>query len=559
LKGHEVVARTLYRRSVRVIFGLMGNGNMPFIHAWVDDVGGRYVAAWHENQAVAMARGYAKATGELAVATVTHGPGLTNAVTALTACVRARAPIVLVAPAIAADAKGRMQKIDQRAVVAPTEARFIEVASASDIAAATDDAVDIALAEQTAVVLDVPFPILDKVAPDGMDERPITSSTGFARKYAEADPEAIKAAADLLAAAERPLIIAGRGAIPSDAHDIIVELAEASGALLGSTLPMRNYFNGDPFNLGCIGGYGSALMADLCRDVDVVLVLGASLHSRTTNGGSLFAANPKIIHCDTVPDAIGSMTKVDHAVIGDARDVAERLLREFKSRGSNREGYRTVGVRERIRTYDQSRDFEDQSGDGVVDPRSLMIELDKIVPANRTVIMDGGHSTGFSSIFMPSPDDKAYMLGLSDYSSIGLGMGMAIGAAVGRPDRYPVFFTGDGTLMMTLGDLHTVARYELPMLVVVMNDNAYGAEVHEAHHLGFPVTLSTHTSPDFDALAKSMGFEAATARSLEEVRTAGKRAAASNKPFLLNCFINPDVIGSWAEAFHKERGAVAAQ
>jgi thiamine pyrophosphate-dependent acetolactate synthase large subunit-like protein len=147
------------------------------------------------------------------------------------------------------------------------------------------------------------------------------------------------------------------------------------------------------------------------------------------------------------------------------------------------------------------------------------------------------------------------MLGLGDYSSIGLGMGMAVGAAVGRPDRYPVFFTGDGTLMMTLGDLHSVARHGLPMLVVVMNDNAYGAEVHEAHHLGFPVNLSTHTSPDFEMLAKSMGFEAATARSLDEVRAAAKRAVASRKPFLLNCFINAEVIGSWAEAFHKERGA----
>jgi acetolactate synthase I/II/III large subunit len=557
LKGHEVVARALHRNSVRDLFGLMGNGNMPFIHAWVDDIGGRYVAAWHENQAVAMARGYAKATGELAVATVTHGPGLTNAVTALTACVRARAPVVLVAPAIAVDAKGRMQKIDQRAVVAPTEARFIDVASAHDIAGATDEAVNVALTQQTAVVLNIPFPVLDEVQPEDLVARPVAPSTNGTRKYPPPDGEAIKVAVDMLANAERPLIIAGRGAIPNDARGVILELAEASGALLGSTLPLRNYFNGDPFNLGCIGGYGSALMAELCRDVDVVLALGASLHGRTTNAGSLFEANPRIIHCDTTPEAIGAMTSVDHAVIGDARDVADGLLRELKNRGRNREGYRTAKVREQIASYDQSRDFEDRSGDGFVDPRSLMIELDKIVPGERTVIMDGGHSTGFSSIFMPSPDDKAYMLGLGDYSSIGLGMGMAIGAAVGRPDRYPVFFTGDGTLMMTLGDLHTVARYQLPMLVVVMNDNAYGAEVHEAHHLGFPIALSTHKSPDFETLAKSMGFEAATARSLEEVRTAAKRAVAGPRPFLLNCFINPDVIGSWAEAFHKERGAAA--
>jgi thiamine pyrophosphate-dependent acetolactate synthase large subunit-like protein len=535
----------------------MGNGNMPFIHAWVDNIGGRYVAAWHENQAVAMARGYAKATGGLALATVTHGPGLTNAVTALTACVRARAPVVLMAPAIAAGAKGRMQKIDQRAVVAPTEARFIDVTSASDIGAATDEAIDIALADETAVVLNIPFPLLDAVQPENPHERK-TAAPPPARAYPAADPKALKIAADILAAAERPLIIAGRGAIPNDAHDTIIELAKTSGALLGSTLPMRNYFGGDPFNLGCIGGYGTALAGDFCREVDVVLALGASLHNRTTNGGSLFEANPKIIQVDTSREAIGAMTKVDHAVVGDARAVADSILRDLKDRGINREGYRTASVRERIRTYDQSGDFEDRSGDGVVDPRSLMIELDRIVPSERTVIIDGGHSTGFSSIFMPSPDDKAYMLGLGDYSSIGLGMGMAVGAAVGRPDRYPVFFTGDGTLMMTLGDLHSVARHELPMLVVVMNDNAYGAEVHEAHHLGFPVDLSTHTSPDFEILARSMGFEAATARSLEEVRRAAKRAVASRKPFLLNCFINAEVIGSWAEAFHKERGATAA-
>lgn len=555
MKGHEVVARALNRRSAKVLFGLMGNGNMPFTHAWVDDVGGRYVAAWHENQAVAMARGYAKATGDLAVATVTHGPGLTNAVTALTACVRARAPVVLVAPAIAADAKGRMQKIDQRAVVAPTDAKFVDVAKTSDIAAATDAAVDTALAEQTAVVLNIPFPILDEDQP-AVDRSGPTSQRE--RSYPKPDPAAIAVAADMLAAAERPLIIAGRGTIPGDARDAIVALAKVSGALLGSTLPMRGYFNGDPFNLGCIGGYGSALMTDLCREVDLVLVLGASLHNRTTNGGALFEANPKIIQCDILPEAIGAMTTVDHAVIGDARDIAVQLAEKLEARGMNREGYRTAGIRERIRTYDQSEDFADQSGDGFVDPRSLMIALDKALPADRTVIADGGHSTGFSAIFMPSPDDKAYMLGLTDYSSIGLGMGMAIGAAVGRPDRYPVFFTGDGTLMMTLGDLQSVARHRLPMLVVVMNDNAYGSEVHEAHHLGLPVTLSTHEAPDFAAVAKSLGLEGATARSLDEARTAAERAVTSRKPFVLNCLINPDVIGSWAEAFHKERAAGAA-
>jgi acetolactate synthase-1/2/3 large subunit len=551
LKGHETVARTLHRKSVKVLFGLMGNGNMPFIHAWHDDVGGRYVAAWHENQALAMARGYAKATGEVAAATVTHGPGLTNAMTGLTACVRARAPIVLVMPDIAPGAKARLQKIDQEAVAAPSGARFIEVKSAADIEAATEEAVDLAKAEQTAVVLNILFPILDQEQPATR-----TKPAPLAKKtYPDADPDALKKAADLLAGAERPMIVAGRGAIPNDARGTLIALAEASGALLGSTLPMRGYFNGEPFNVGCIGGYGSALMTDLCRDVDVVMVFGASLHPRTTNGGSLFEANPKIVQVDIDEQVFGAMTKVDHWIVGEARAVAEKLVVELRNRGLNREGYRTAAVRERLRTNDQSRDFEDASVDGKVDPRSLMVALDRIVPKERTVIMDGGHSTGFSSIFMPSPDDKAYMLGLADYSSIGLGMGMAIGAAVGRPERYPVFFTGDGTLMMTLGDLHSVARHKLPMLIVVMNDNAYGAEVHEAHHLGLPVDLSVYQTPDFEALAKSMGFDAATARSLDEVRSAAERAIAGGKPFLLNCMINADVIGSWAEAFHKERAA----
>lgn len=553
MKGYEVIARSLERRSVEVVFGLMGNGNMPFCHAWVDDVGGRYVAAWHEAQAVAMARGYAKATGGLAVATVTHGPGLTNAVTALTACVRGKLPVVLVVPDIAPDARGRMQQIDQAGVVAPTGARFLGVTSAADIAAATDEAIDIALAEQTAVVLNVPFPLQQEDLPDDAAERRTISAFSGPTDHPEPDPEALAIAADLLAGAERPLIVAGRGAIPSDARAAIIALGETTGALLGSTLQMRGYFNGDPFNLGTIGGYGSALMTELSGEADVVLVLGASLHGRTTNAGSLFAAHPKIIQCDVSPEAINWMTKVDHAVLGDARDVAERLRAELERRGARKEGFRTREVRDRIRDNDQSKDFEDQSSGGFVDPRSLMIELDRIVPAERSVIMDGGHSTGFSSIFMPSPDDRGYAFGLADYSSIGLGLGMALGVAVGRPDRYPVFFTGDGTLMMTLGDLHSAARHELPMLVVVMNDNAYGSEVHEAHHLGLPTTLSTHVSPDFEAVARSLGLEAATAHSLEDVRAAAERAVASRRPFLLNCFINPEVIGSWAEAFHKER------
>jgi thiamine pyrophosphate-dependent acetolactate synthase large subunit-like protein len=553
VKGYEVIARVLRRRSVDVVFGLMGNGNMPFCHAWADDVGGRYVAAWHEAQAVAMARGYAKATGGLAVATVTHGPGLTNAVTALTACTRAKAPVVLVVPDIARDARGRMQKIDQAGVVAPTGAVFLDVSAADEIGPATDKAVDIALARQTTVVLNVPFPLQQEELPDDAAVGAATSGSAPSHPFPEPDAEALAVAADLLASARRPLIVAGRGAIPGDARAAIAELAEAAGALVGSTLQMRGYFNGDPFNVGAIGGYGSALMIELCGEVDVVLALGASLHGRTTNGGTLFPPDARIIHCDVEPDAIGWMTPVDHAVIGDARAVAELLLGELERRGARKEGYRTSEVRERLRSHVPADDFEARDEDGVVDPRSLMLALDEIVPAERSVIMDGGHSTGFSSIFMPSPDERAYAFGLADYSSIGLGMGMAIGVAVARPERYPVFFIGDGTLMMTLGDLQSVARHELPMLVVVMNDNAYGSEVHEAHHLGLPTTLSTHESPDFAAVARSLGLEAATARTLGEVRAAARRAVDSGRPFLLDCFIDPAVIGSWAEAFHKER------
>ena len=235
------------------------------------------------------------------------------------------------------------------------------------------------------------------------------------------------------------------------------------------------------------------------------------------------------------------MRAPDISVHGDARLAAEMLVAELENRSYRNAGYRVHEVQERIASFNPMHSFQDRSTSGTLDPRTLMAALDRVLPRGRCLVVDSGHHINFSCAFLQVHEPSAFIFPVESFS-IGLGMGTAIGAAIARPDRPTVLETGDGALMMTLGDLETAVRYKLPLVVVVCNNGGFGSEMGILRALGMPEESARFPTPSFAAIAKSIGAEGFTIATLDDLAAVGTRLGlAADRPIVLDCIVNPDV------------------
>jgi acetolactate synthase I/II/III large subunit len=554
VRTFEAVADQLVREGVSTVFALLGDGNLRLLPHFSHDRGGRVLASRHEGGALAMADGYARVSGAVGVCSVTQGPGLTNTMTALVSARKAGTPLVLLAGDTPTSLQGHPQAYDQdglfRAAGVPVES-FSHEDPAGDIARAFARA----RRERTPVGLNMPTDVQEMEALSATPREVGATSEGSESRVTDpVDPEALDRAAALLLAAERPVVLAGRGARNAGAREALKELAEHAGALLATSLPNKGWFAGDPFDIGISGGFGSDLAVELLRDADVVVAFGASVNHFTSRGGLLYKSPTTLIHCDARSDALGSYTPIELGIVGDARQVAEELLTRCRAAGPRREAYRTDAVRARIAGHSRSDDFEDASDVHGIDPRTLSQELDRLVPERRLLVTDGGHFCGFPAMHMETPDPEAFVFTL-DFGSVGLGLGAGIGAAVGRPDHVPVVAIGDGGLMMSLGELETAVRERIPLVVVVYDDDAYGAEMHFLRMLDLPEEESRFDNPDIAAVARSLGADAVTVTKPSELDAVSDALAhrSATTPLVVHARVAPDVRAKWLEeAFQRE-------
>lgn len=485
------VVDALAASGVTRIYGVLGHGNLDLVADATSRAGMTYIAARHEAGAVAMADGAARATGEVAVCTVTQGPGLTNALTALTTATRAGSPVLL----IAADASGGTartnQRIDQAAVVAPTGAAFHSAAGDDDWGAATQAA--LRAAEVGCTVLNLPAGDMTRPAsPAAPPQLQPPTPTVMPSRPAVADVVAA------LRASARPVLLAGRGAVRSRARQALTELADTTGAMLGTTLAAKGYFAGHPHDVGVVGGLATAHTRELVARADLLVAFGTSLSPWTTGADSGLAATTTVVQCDLAPGSRTDRT-VDIAVTGDARACASALLAATRT-GAAQPPWSGAAP------PDPPHDHPAELSDGL-DPRAVMARLDAALPAERTVVVDGGHFLEFPVAGLRVPDPYGFQL-LLDFGSIGLGIGAGVGAALARPGRRAVLVVGDGGFLMGLPDLDTAVRHRVPLLVVVLNDAAYGAEYHHLARHGQATGLATFDSASLAGMAQAMGAAA---------------------------------------------------
>jgi len=328
----------------------------------------------------------------------------------------------------------------------------------------------------------------------------------------EPAPDSVAQLADALTAAHRPVFVAGRGARAAKAQ--IVQLAERTGALLATTAVARGLFQDVAFNLDVSGGFATPAAADLIRGADLLVGWGSGLNMWTLRHGTLVGDGATVVQVDHDPEAIGAHHRVDLGIVGDTAATASAVLRTLDQRGvTPATGYRTQQVAARIAQTGHWRNvpYEAAAEPGRIDPRTLSIALDRILPKARTVAIDSGNFMGFPTMFFDVPDAEGFVF-TQAFQSVGLGLASAIGAAVARPDRLTVAALGDGGALMGIAELETAVRLGLDLLVLVYNDDAYGAEVHHFGPEGHPLTHVTFPATDIAEIARGFGCEAVTVR-----------------------------------------------
>jgi len=289
-------------------------------------------------------------------------------------------------------------------------------------------------------------------------------------------------------------------------------------------------------------------MAD---QADCVLVFGASLNFLTTSFGTSLPQVP-LIQVDAVRTNIGRWFAADVSLVGDARLVAEQLIEALPERSATAKPFHSESVRHLISSFDPVRDFQAANTARTLDPRTLALELEKILPQDRNIVVDGGNFLGVVP-YLSVPDPGCFKM-IGDFASIGLGFGAALGVAKARPDKTTVLVVGDGGFLMTIGELETVVREDLPIVIVVMNDCAYGAELHFLRLRQQPVTKSVFPDVDFAPIAASFGFEAATIRTLEDLHKFAAKLRMPEGPTLIDCKINADVAAPFMSEFAQFEG-----
>ncbi|WP_326952216.1 thiamine pyrophosphate-binding protein [Amycolatopsis sp. NBC_01286] len=537
----ELVGRTLAGLGAGTAFGVVGSGNFEVTNA-LRAGGVRFVAARHEGGAASMADAYARISGKVSVLSLHQGCGLTNAVTGITEAAKSRTPMLVVTADSAGSSVLSNFRIDQDGLATAAGAVPERVHSAASAVADTVRAFRTARQERRTVVLNLPLDVQAQPAPDLPDVLPLVPGPAPMRP----DIGAAADLADLLIAAERPVFIAGRGARGS--REPLRELASRAGALLATSAVAHGLFHDDEFTLGISGGFASPVAAELIAGADLVVGWGCALNTWTTRDGKLLSPYATLAQVDLEQGALGAHRPIDLGVVGDAGCTAEDVLSELGDHKAV--GYRTEDVARRIATAGRWNDVEhdDLSRGGRIDPRTLSRLLDDLLPAERIVSIDSGNFMGYPSAYLSVPDELGFCF-TQAFQSVGLGLGTAIGAALARPDRLPVLGTGDGGFHMALSELDTAVRLRLPLVVIVYNDAAYGAEIH---HFG-DADMSTVRFPDSDIAAIGRGFGCAgvTVRSAEDLFAvkdwlAGPRDA----PLVIDAKIADDG-GSWwlAEAF----------
>ena len=540
MKTYDVVAKAIKAQGVGHCFALLGDGNMHFAGA-LAHLGVSFTYARHEHCAVSMAMAYARVTGQPGLATVTCGPGLTQVMTGLSAAVRARIPLVLFVGESPLRASWYNQEIDQAPFVTACGAEYVRILHKPRVTRQIQDAFSRTQMSGIPVVIGMPFDLQESEW--GNLNFTIEAASDFVPAAGKIfpDPGVVDAVTALVAQAKRPVLIGGRGAVLADAGPSCIRLADKIGAVLLTSLPARGLFHRSIYSLNVVGGFASDTARKACLESDLVIAVGTSLASHSADAGRLYP-NAKILHIDTHP-IIYQQGRVaaHHHLCADAKigvDAILNALGDIKGCSSGSHEWRDeLAAQQKAAEYPDALPF--QVAPDVIDPRQMIKALDQKLPKDWFMVNSSGHCSYYAAHMTGRSADA--FLTIREFGAIGNGLSYAIGVAAARPETQVVLIDGDGGFLMHAQELETIKRHGIKLLMIVMNDAAYGSEIHKLRVDGHDETGAAFGQTDLASVARGFGLGGVSFTNLEELDAAFEDFVSDEKAALWDFHISDQI------------------
>jgi acetolactate synthase-1/2/3 large subunit/sulfoacetaldehyde acetyltransferase len=540
MKAGVAVIEALRAEGIEYTFGIVGTTTNSIVTEMYGREDIKFVDSRHEEGAAFMAYGYARASGKPTACITTSGPGTINLATGIALAWKGRAPVLVIAGDVARDYIYRdgAQAFDLVNIFAPFTKLSRQVNKSERIVEMLHDALRMALTgKRGPVFLDIPRDLLDNQSVDAEITQP--GAYRAVDQRIPGDPAAIERAAELIAGAERPLLLAGGGVVDADATADAVALAELCDmALIPSYGHNDAVPNGHRLFVGPAGGRGAGESAQAIHRADVILALGTRLNQATTHWNwSVVNRATKIVQVDVDAQEIGRNFPVAVGIAGDAKAVAEQLLERLRSRGRSAKGRDRSDWRREIEDLAAKRrariEAEQALNAEPMMPQRVYPELNKVLPRDCMVTLDAGVAPGLAYDRLKFELPRTFF-NYAGHGGLGMGYCVGLGTQLGQPDRPAVSLQGDGGFLYTSGELNTAVRWNIPLVGIVLNNRCHGAEkAQQQRFFGARYIGVDLQNPRLDKLAEVYGARGFYVTRPEEIGDAVSTALKSRQPCVI--------------------------
>ena len=532
LNGAEIVIECLKEQGVDTVFGYPGGAILNVydeLYKHRDEI--RHILTSHEQGAAHAADGYARATGKVGVCLATSGPGATNLVTGIATAYMDSIPVVAITCNVGVPLLGKdsFQEIDIAGVTMPITKYSFIVKDVNQLADTIRKAFRIAkMGRPGPVLIDIPKDVTAKKA-EYEKENPGV----YNREFTHIDEKEVAAAAEMIQASEKPFIFVGGGAILSGASNELKEFVEKTDAPVTDSLMGKGAFPGtDPRYTGMLGMHGTKASNYGVSECDLLVVVGARFSDRVTGNTATFAKNAKILQIDIDPAEMNKNIIIDQGVVGDIKAVL-RKLNEVLPQQDHAEWMKKI--------QDYKEKYPLKYHEGVLTGPFVVEEIYRQTKGDAIITTEVGQHQMWAAQYFKYTKPRT-LLTSGGLGTMGYGLGAAIGAKTGCPDKTVINVAGDGCFRMNMNELATAVRHEVPVIEVVINNHVLGM-VRQWQDLFYDERYSAtvlRDAVDYVKLAEAMGAEGMRATTQEEFREAFAKALASGRPVLIDCMIDCD-------------------
>ena len=532
LNGAEIVIECLKEQGVDTVFGYPGGAILNVydeLYKHRDEI--RHILTSHEQGAAHAADGYARATGKVGVCLATSGPGATNLVTGIATAYMDSIPVVAITCNVGVPLLGKdsFQEIDIAGVTMPITKYSFIVKDVNQLADTIRKAFRIAkMGRPGPVLIDIPKDVTAKKA-EYEKENPGV----YNREFTHIDEKEVAAAAEMIQASEKPFIFVGGGAILSGASKELKEFVEKTDAPVTDSLMGKGAFPGtDPRYTGMLGMHGTKASNYGVSECDLLVVVGARFSDRVTGNTATFAKNAKILQIDIDPAEMNKNIIIDQGVVGDIKAVL-RKLNEVLPQQDHAEWMKKI--------QDYKEKYPLKYHEGVLTGPFVVEEIYRQTKGDAIITTEVGQHQMWAAQYFKYTKPRT-LLTSGGLGTMGYGLGAAIGAKTGCPDKTVINVAGDGCFRMNMNELATAVRHEVPVIEVVIANHVLGM-VRRWQDLFYDERYSAtvlRDAVDYVKLAEAMGAEGMRATTQEEFREAFAKALASGRPVLIDCMIDCD-------------------